>query len=224
MIKLTNLLKEINIQKKTSLGSGYEQEVYPYIKDPNYVLKKWYNKDTTEGSIDRFISMYKKYPKYLAKSFKSKDNHDYYFQEKIDNDTFKQDVINEFNVFIKKLYEHYKDYPSNDLEEISYEYDNYGDYGLSHIFEKMAEGNVKSDDLKFNGDLDDFGYGPYSSPMQVLIPNYEDINLSRFITNKKLYSQLKKIVPLGNDITITGAFHEGNLGYDKDGNLKIIDI
>jgi hypothetical protein len=60
--------------------------------------------------------------------------------------------------------------------------------------------------------------------MQVLIPNYEDINLSKFITNKKLYPQLKKIVPLGNDITITGVFHEGNLGYDKDGNLKIIDI
>ena len=224
MIKLVNLLKEINIQKKTPIGSGYEQEVYSYVKDPNYVLKKWYNKDNTEGSISRFISMYEKYPKYLAKSFKLKDNHDYYFQEKVDNDRFKQDVIDEFNVFIKKIYKHYKNYPSDELEEISYKYDDYGDYGLSYIFEKMAEDDVKPDDLEFNGSLDDFGYGPYNSPMHTLVPNYEDIDLSRFVTNKKLYSQLKKIVPLGDEITITGVFHEGNLGYDKDGNLKIIDI
>ena len=95
---------------------------------------------------------------------------------------------------------------------------------MSYIFEKIAEGNVKSEDLKFAGNLDDFGPGPYSSPMHVLIPKYEDIDLSKFITNKKLYSQLKKIVPLGDNLTITGNFHEGNLGYDRDGNLKIIDI
>ena len=224
MIKLINLLKELNIQKKTSLGSGYEQDVYPYLKDPNYVIKKWYNKDTTEGSIDRIISMYEKYPKYIAKSFKLKDNHDYYFQEKVDNDEFKQDIINEFNVFIKKLYNYYKDYPTDELEEIRDEYDDWGDWGLTYIFEKIIEGNVESEDLKFNGTLDDFGEGPYSSPMHVLIPKYEDIDLSKFITNKKLYSQLKKIVPLGDNLTITGNFHEGNLGYDRDGNLKIIDI
>jgi len=224
MIKLTDLLKELNIQKKTSLGSGYEQEVYPYLKDPNYVVKKWYNKDNTEGSIERIVLMYKKYPKYIAKSFKLKDNHDYYFQEKVNNNKFKQDVIDEFNIFIKKLHNHYKDYPTDELEEISSEYDDWGDWGLSYIFGKMAEGNVKDEDLIFTGTLDDFGEDSYSSPMNMFIPNYKDINISKFITNKKLYSQLKKIVPLGNDITITGKFHEGNLGYDKDGNLKIIDI
>jgi hypothetical protein len=224
MIKLLNILKELNIQKKASIGSGYEQDVYPYLKDPNYVIKKWYNKDNTEGSIDRFISMYKKYPKYIAKSFKLKDDHDYYFQEKVDNGKFKQDIIDEFNIFIKKLYNHYKNYPTEKLEEISIEYDDWGDNGLSYIFEKMANGDIESKDLEFSGSLDDFGFGPYSSPMNIIIPNYKGINLTKFITNKELYLQLKKIVPLGKDITITGIFHEGNLGYDKDGNLKIIDI
>jgi hypothetical protein len=218
------ILKELDIKKKTSIGSGYEQEVYPYMKDPNYVIKKWFNKDTTEGTIDRFISMYKKYPKYLAQSFKLKDNHDYYLQEKVDNDKFKQDIINEFNTFIKKLYDYYKDYSADELEEISNEYDDWGDWGLSYIFGKMAEDNVKPEDLKFAGNLDDFGSGPYNSPMHVLIPKYDGINFAKFMTNKKLYSQLKKIVPLGDNITITGEFHEGNLGYDKDENLKIIDI
>ena len=224
MIKLIDILNELNIQSKTPIGSGYEQDVYPYMKDPNYVIKKWFNKDTTEGTIDRFISMYKKYPKYLAKSFKLKDNHDYYLQEKVDNDRFKQDIIDEFNTFIKKLYNYYKDYSTNELEEISNEYDDWGDWGLSYIFKKMAGGNVEPKDLQFAGNLDDFGFGPYSSPMHILISKYKDINLNKFITNKKLYSQLKKIVPLGDDLTITGEFHEGNLGYDKDRNLKIIDI
>jgi hypothetical protein len=218
------ILKELDIKKKTSIGSGYEQDVYPYIKDPNYVIKKWYNKDHTEGSIERFISMYNEYPKYIARSFKLKDNHDYYFQEKIDNDKFKQDVINEFNIFIKNLYNYYKDHSADELEEISNEYDSWGDSGLSYIFMKMAEDNVKPEDLKFNGSLDDFGNGPYSSPMHILVPKYDSIDITKFITNKKLYSQLKKIVPLGDDITITGVFHEGNLGYDKNGDLKIIDI
>lgn len=224
MIKLVDLLNELNIQKKPSVGSGYEQDVYSYIKDPNYVIKKWYNKDNTEGSIDRFISLYKEYPEYLAKSFKLKDNHDYYFQEKIDNNKFKQDVIDEFNSFIKKVYDYYKNYPSDELEEISSEYDSWGDWGLSYIFEKMANNDVNPDDLKFTGNLDDFGQGIYNLPMHALVPKYEGINLSKFITNKKLYSQLKKIIPLGNDLTITGEFHEGNLGYDKEGNLKIIDL
>lgn len=224
MIKLEDILNELNIRPKTSLGSGYEQDVYPYIKDPNYVIKKWYNKDSTEGSIDRFISMYEKYPEYLAKSFKLKDNHDYYFQEKVDNDRFKQDVIDEFNIFIKKLYNHYKNYPSDELEEISNEYDDWGDWGLSYIFDKMANNNVNPDDLEFDGNVDDFGQGVYNSPMHVLIPKYQGIDLTKFATNKKLYSQLKKIVPLGDNITITGNFHEGNLGYDKEDNLKIIDI
>jgi hypothetical protein len=218
------ILKELNIQKKKSLGSGWEQDVYPYLKDPNYVIKKWYNKDTTEGSIERFISMYEKYPKYLAKSFKLKDNHDYYFQEKIDNDKFKQDVIDEFNIFIKKLYNYYKNYPTDKLEEIAEEYEMAGDFGLSSFFYAIVENNITPEMLKFNGTLDDFGEEPYPSPMHEIIPIYQGINFNKFITNKKLYSQLKKIVPLGDYITRTGNFHEGNLGYDKDGNLKIIDI
>lgn len=224
MIKLRDIFNEIQVQKKEPLGAGWEQVVYPYLKNPNYVIKKWHNKGMTEGSIDRFIYMYKQYPNKLAKSFKLKDNHDYYIQEKIDNRKFKQDIIDEFNIFIKKVYNYYKNFPTEQLNTIAEQYDKWGDWTLTHLFYEMIENNVKYEDLKFSGDIDDFGSGHYSQPMQAIIQKSKVIDLSKFITNKKLYNQLKEIVPLGNDITITGEFHEGNLGYDKDGNLKIIDI
>ena len=57
------------------------------------------------------------------------------------------------------------------------------------------------------------------------MPYYMDyISETSLITNKKLYNQLKILVPFGRNNTLVGTFHEGNMGYDMEGNIKIIDI
>jgi hypothetical protein len=47
------------------------------------------------------------------------------------------------------------------------------------------------------------------------------------LVNSKNISLVQKLEPVywaGDDATEFGEFHESNLGYDKDGNFKIIDI
>jgi hypothetical protein len=41
MIRLTDILLELQIKNKKIMGSGYQQSAYPFLKNPNYVIKKF---------------------------------------------------------------------------------------------------------------------------------------------------------------------------------------
>ena len=87
MIKLADLVKEITFKKKTPLGQGYQQTAYPYLKDSNYVVKK-FNDKSDDSVLNRYETKYylkilEQYPEYIAKIIIPNENSKYYFQEKI---------------------------------------------------------------------------------------------------------------------------------------------
>ena len=221
MIKLVDLLNELNIQKKTSLGSGAQQLVYPYLKDPNYVVKTFYspwNKDKdNQPVIDKYeiidyLKMLKLYPKYIANIIIPDKNKKYYFQEKVDVKKAQEDIWDVVVKVTKKA--------ALDLEK-KYKTPNeaYDDLNIGEIF-----ANADSwESIKNINDIDDFydiNYGE-GIPMNDLFGDYIYNNYSK---NIPLVQKLKPVWDIGKTMTQFGSFHEDNLGYDKEGNFKIIDL
>ena len=216
MIKLIDLLKEINIQKKKSLGSGGEQSAYPYLKDPNYVIKTFNNKSDqsvlNRYEINHYLKILEQYPEYIANIIIPGENSKYYFQEKVDVKKAQEDIWDVVIEVTKKA--------ALDLEK-KYKTPNdaYNNLNIGEIFL-----NAKSwEDIKNINNIDDFfdiSYGE-GIPMNDLFSSYVYNNYSK---NIPLVQKLKPVWGIGSTITQFGSFHEDNLGYDKNGNFKIIDI
>jgi hypothetical protein len=70
MIKLSDILTELNIQKKTQLGSGdsAEGETYDFVSSPDKVVKK-YTKTNPEFKYTQYNFM-SKYPEFFIKVYK----------------------------------------------------------------------------------------------------------------------------------------------------------
>ena len=73
MIKLIDILKELNIQTKSELGSGLSFVAYPSKIDPSKVIKTTIY-DEPEKLQDH-IYMFMKYPKYFPKVYKATDKY-----------------------------------------------------------------------------------------------------------------------------------------------------
>jgi len=73
MIKLIDILKELNIQTKPELGSGISFTAYPSKIDPSKVIKTT-NYDEPE-KIQDHAYMFMKYPKYFPKVHKVTDKY-----------------------------------------------------------------------------------------------------------------------------------------------------
>jgi hypothetical protein len=99
MIKLTNILKELNIQSKTSIGKGSEQTTYPFKSKPGYVIKKFtsdYKYYTKEDWI-KVIETARQYPEIFAKIGKVDFDKGYFVQEKLDEKSLTKDGIELYN-------------------------------------------------------------------------------------------------------------------------------
>jgi len=216
MIKLINILNELNIQRKTSLGSGEQQSVYSYLKDPNYVVKIFNDKSNqsifNRYEIKYYLKMLELYPKYIANIIIPDENKKYYFQEKIDVKKAQNDIWDTVVEVIKKVALDLEKKYQTPLEAAK-------DLNLSDVFY-----NAESwEDIKNINNIDDIfditnGDG---IPMDYLFNNYIYNNYSK---NIPLAQKLKPVWDVGRSITQFGSFHEDNLGYDKDNNFKIIDI
>jgi hypothetical protein len=216
MIKLLDILKEINIKQKIAIGSGDQQSVYPYLKDPNYVIKKFDSQQDqpvlNRYEIKYYLKMLELYPKYIANIIIPDGNIKYYFQEKVDVKKAQEDIWDIVIKIIKKV--------ALDLEK-KYKTPNevYNDLVAVDIFNNASSW----EDIKNIKDIDDFfeiNYGE-GIPMDDLFNNYIYNNYSKDIP---LVQKLKPVWDIGKKITQFGSFHEDNLGYDKDGNFKIIDL
>jgi hypothetical protein len=209
------ILKELDIKKKTPLGQGYQQTAYPYLKDPNYVIKRFDSKSDQHildrWEIQHYLKMQKLYPKYIAKIIIPNKNVGYYFQEKVDVKKAAYDiwevvveVIKKAALDLEKKYET----PSEAAEDLD----------LPNIFHYAGDW----EDIKnINHIKDVFNIIDEDIPMGYLFNKYIYSNYSK---NIPLVQKLKPVYNAGDDATEFGEFHESNLGYDKDGNFKIIDI
>jgi hypothetical protein len=94
MIKLIDILNELNIQPKLKLGTGSTYTTYPSSLQPDKVIKILNDED--EGSLDEHYDLFIKYPKYFPIVYKKTDK--YMVLEKLNTQ-----VIRDYNNKIIKL-------------------------------------------------------------------------------------------------------------------------
>ena len=220
MIKLSDILKEIEFAKLGEpFDSGDEQQVWLNPEDKNLVIKKYKHNDYSD-SVDRMINLSKKYPNIIVKSFRSEDPK-YYFQEKIDMKTSLKDVDRAILVVYNKVIEDLMEkYPS---PKDTYK-DGEGIFSshLGYLIDENTDGGylkgnwkrlIAKTMYKLSGMID--------IPMNLLFDPYIYENYSK---NLDIVKKLTPIYKFGKENTRVGGFHEGNFGYDKNKNFKIIDI
>jgi hypothetical protein len=164
------------------------------------------------------IEYYEKYPRFIVKSIKS-ENPEYYYQERIDVKSSMKDIhkltLLIYNQVIDDLSKKYpipldawkaglKNYPLGNLISDNTDWgDKKGNW--SKLISKTIYGLE----------------GKIEVPMSLLFDPYIYKNYTKDI---ELVKKLKPIYKFGKEHTRVGAFHEANLGYDKNGDFKIIDI
>jgi len=217
MIKLVDLLNELNIQPKNQIGYGDQQVVYPYLKDPNYVIKKFFNKPAdgvlTREEIKHYSNVLNQYPKYIANIVIPSKDSKYYFQEKVDVKTSQNDIWDVVIKVIKKVASNLKE-KYNTPEEAN------DDLNLDIEVFQNSGGWENIENINNIDDLFDITYGD-GIPMDYLFNPYIYKNYTK---DTPLVQKLKPVWNIGKTMTQFGSFHEDNLGYDKDKNFKIIDL
>ena len=229
-------IKEIKTRKKTLLGYGDEHTVYPYEKDPNFVIKK--QSRLSERNLDNYINIQREFPKYVAKVVKPEGKFKgYYLQEVLDNERFMDDITkvivtvhNRLLEFLSKKYKTPKEAYVNfsgtigaGNGELNFNGSKEGGFEAGDIsLGAYGSGLYRSDNwdsalsvLKINTDSI---YNSYESLLDPLEPN------TAFSIIGKDIPLVQKLHPLFKVTKLFGEFHEGNVGYDKNDNLKILDL
>jgi hypothetical protein len=201
MIKLINILNEINIQKKPQLGSGdnAEGETYDFVTSPDKVIKK-YTQVNAEFKYPQYELM-KKYPEFFVKVDKVTDK--YVVMEKL-----KVPIphLQELQNFIKK--------------EVNLPWIR-GKEGIENRLFNLYSSSV------VNGLYLELKEGQNNVFRKILEKVKEDKVNKKHLYDllMKLYSfllNLRKSIPSLDKYYLD--IHSENIGEDKQGNLKLFDI
>jgi hypothetical protein len=196
MIKLVDILKELNIKPKKPSGLGSRHIVYPSQSDPNKVIKTININPDYDGNeyntldIDS-LELFKKYPNVFPKVYKITNK--YAVLEKLNTSKVFNELKNlynqviesntEFSEYIKDKYTGY-DRSSNEFSTDIYEYIKYEDKTLSdfdEVYSKIKDGEL----------------------------------LKKYVL---FIFTIIKLFPQSLDI------HNDQFGYDSEGNIKLLDI
>ena len=196
MIKLLDILNEINIRQKTQLGSGdnVEGEVYPFELSPDKVIKK-YTQTNPETKYAQYELM-KKYPKFFVKVFKITPQ--YVVLEKVKTPVpglkeLQSYLNNELDIkFVK----------GQGLQNV------YATDLVMGIFDEISSGNLSF----FNSIL--------KRVKEAGKTDYYNLLAKLYI----FFRDFKKEVPEGfmNDQFLD--IHSNNIGINPQGKLKLFDI
>ena len=154
MIKLIDILKEIDIHQKRSIGSGFEQTVYPSYLKPNTVIKK-FTADEDMYSIEDWedvIETAKQHPDLFALVYKVNIDKRYFIQEELDEKTLTKEGL-ELN---KYLFKNNIDIGSGDIFTFLYLHPNKIDILDNTPWETTLKPKIKN----FFDRLQQAGYGP----------------------------------------------------------------
>jgi len=197
MIKLSDILKEINIRQKTQLGSGdnVEGEVYPFELSPDKVIKK-YTQTNPEIKYAQYELM-KKYPKFFVEVFKVTPQ--YVVLEKVKTPIpglkeLQRYINNELGIKFVRGGEVLQNVYANDL--------------VIGLFNELSSGNLSF----FNFILKQVKEAGKTDYYNLLTKLY--IFLKNF----------KKEVPEGFMDDQYLDIHSDNIGINKQGKLKLFDI
>ena len=197
MIKLIDLLNEINIRQKTQLGSGdnVEGEVYPSELSPDKVIKK-YTQVNPETKYAQYELM-KKYPKFFVEVFKVTPQ--YVVLEKVKTPIpglkeLQSYINNELGIKFVRGGEILQNVYANDLV-----------MGLSN---ELSSGNPNF----FNSIL--------KQVKEAGKTDYYNLLTKLYI----FFKNFKKEVPEGFMDNQYLDIHSDNIGINKQGKLKLFDI
>ena len=154
MIKLLDILKELNIQTKKPIGSGFEQTAYPSVTKPNTVIKK-FTADEDLYSIEDWeyvIETAKQHPDLFALVYKVDIDKRYFIQEKLDEKTLTKEGLE----LSKYLFKNNIDIGSGDIFTFLYLYPNKIDVLDNTPWENTLKPKIKD----FFDRLQQAGYGP----------------------------------------------------------------
>ena len=189
MIKLIDLLKELNIQSKSPIGQGGEHTVYSSKTKPGFVIKKLTgeNEYYTKEDWAEIVKTAQQHPEVFAQIDKVDFDKGYFVQEKLDEKSLTKDG-NELHKYLKDnniLYRNDQDksdYSSLDIITILY----------------MTPDRIDM--------LDDT---PWENTLKP--------KLERF------FDKLNE-AGHGIDDNFLGDLRLTNIGYDKNGEIKILDF
>lgn len=197
MIKLIDLLNEINIRQKTQLGSGdnVEGEIYPSELSPDKVIKK-YTQINPETKYAQYELM-KKYPKFFVKVFKVTPQ--YVVLEKVKTPIpglkeLQSYINNELGIKFVRGGEILQNVYANDL--------------VMGLFDELSSGNL----IFFNSILKQVKEAGKTDYYNLLTKLYT------------FFKNFKKEVPEGFTDNQYLDIHSDNIGIDKQGKLKLFDI
>ena len=189
MIKLLDILKEINIQSKTPIGQGGEQTAYPSKIKPGFVIKKLTgeNEYFTKEDWEEIIQTAQQHPEVFAQVDKVNFDKGYFVQEKLDEKSLTKDG--------NELYKYLKD--NNILYRNENDKSNYSGLDIITIL--------------------------YMDPDRI---DMLDDTLWENTLKPKLESFFNKLnqAGYGIDDNYLGDLRLTNVGYDKNGEIKILDF
>jgi hypothetical protein len=189
MIKLVDILKELNIQSKTPIGQGGEQTAYPSKIKPGFVIKKLTgeNEYFTKEDWEEIIQTAQQHPEVFAQVDKVDFDKGYFVQEKLDEKSLTKDG--------NELYKYLKD--NNILYRNENDKSNYS--GLDII-------TILYMDLDRIDMLDNT---PWENTLKPKLKNF--------------FNKLNQ-AGYGIDDNYLGDLRLTNIGYDKNGEIKILDF
>ena len=187
MIKLVDLLKEIQTRPKPIMGSGMQGNVYNVGKDK--VVKYSSNTDGFDKEEIQNYSLFNKHPEIFPHIYKL-DKH-YVIMDKLD--------------FLEEIYDAYNFL--DDVNPLSPKYLDSMPWREEDIMEKIYKSVMKNDFTEFN----------------------EILELTKKLDRMDVYNTLKKCLDFCIKLhkILSGKWmdiHMGNVGLDKNGNIKIFDL
>jgi hypothetical protein len=215
MIKLIDLLNEISIRKKQELGSGTESTVYDFETQPDKVITShryptWGN---AEKSWDDRMAIMIENPDIFVKVYKYNEEKGYLVIEKVDA----KRLVRE-NEEMNKIFEDNPEYYNNRSFFVGDTW--YGD-------------RLEDKDKTFWPIIQKSGIIDFINITRwgIMEGNDQDVKFIMSVFKKEsshLYNVYKKWIDFINlvnsKIGLGFDFSFENLGYDKQGNLKLFDF
>jgi hypothetical protein len=132
MIKLLDILNELNIQPKDQLGSGQSSSTYPYNKDPEKIIKTVSDYDDNNKFDLEQIKIFQKHPDIFPLIYKVTDK--YAVLEKLNINKAYNEMLS-WGKQVKKT----NNILSYFMQDEEYEYDDYA--GILYYFLKQNSEN-----------------------------------------------------------------------------------